>query len=227
MAEKDNAHKGHRQRLKNRFAQYGLDSFSDLHALELFLFYVLPRQDTNPLAHALLEHFGSLEAVLEAEPEELSAVPGMGESAAVFLQLIPAVSRRYLIRKGERNLPIATPEDAGEYMLPYFLYAREEMIYALFLDSRSHPLSCEAVNKGVINAAEIGVRSLVSRALELKCSYIILAHNHPSGVILPSTEDEAATLRLRQTLHAVGVTLSDHLIIAGDSFLSMSEVGML
>ena len=227
MAEKDNAHKGHRQRLKNRFAQYGLDSFSDLNALELLLFYALPRQDTNPLAHALLDRFGSLEAVLEASREELESVSGIGDNAVQLLQLIPALSRRYLIRKAAQHAPVTNPEEAGEYLLPYFAYAREELVYALYQDSRSCILACEQVNRGVVNAAEIGVRTLISRALELKCSYVILAHNHPSGVLLPSTEDEAATLRLRQLLNTVGITLSDHLIIAGDSFLSMSEVGIL
>ena len=227
MNEKDSTHKGHRQRLKNRFVQYGLDSFSDLNALELLLFYALPRQDTNPLSHALLDRFGSLEGVLEASPEELNTVPGIGDNAALLLRLIPALSRRYLVRKGAQHAPVTTPEEAGEYLLPYFTFAQEELVYALFQDSRFCILACEQVNRGVVNAAEIGVRALVSRALELKCSYLILAHNHPSGVVLPSTEDEAATLRLRQTLHTVGIALSDHLIIAGDSFLSMSEVGIL
>lgn len=227
MTEQDNAHQGHRQRLKERFDEYGLDSFNDLNVLELLLFYALPRKDTNVLAHALLERFGSLEAVLEAEAEELSSVPGMGETAGRLLRLIPAVSRRYLLRKGTVSHAINTPEEAGEYLLPHFLYAREELVYALFLDSRSRVISCEELNRGVVNAAEIGVRALVSRAMELKASSVILAHNHPSGVALPSTEDESVSLRLRQALHLVGVSLSDHIIIAGSEFLSMSEVGIL
>ena len=227
MKEQDTSHSGHRQRLRERFERYGLDSFSDLNTLELLLFYALPRQDTNPLAHALLENFGSLENVLEAMPEELREVPGMGESAALFLQLIPAVSRRYLIRKANHSDQITSPEAAGEYLLPYFFYEQEEHIYGLFLDNRSHILACEELSKGVVNAAEIGVRALINRAVELKCCYIILAHNHPSGVIMPSAEDEFATLQLRQALNGVGVSLIDHLIIADDSYMSMSEVGML
>ena len=227
MKEKNASHGGHRQRLRERFEHYGLDSFSDVNALELLLFYALPRQDTNPLAHALLDHFGSLEAVLEATDEELRAIPGMGENAALFLRLIPAMSRRYLLCKSGKIDQITNPEAAGEYMLPFFLYQQEERIYGLFLDSRCHVLSCEELSKGVIDAAEIGVRILIERALDLKCCYVILAHNHPSGVIVPSTEDEIATLRLRQALNTVGITLSDHLIIYGDSYMSMSEVGIL
>lgn len=224
---KDKPHSGHRQRLRARFERYGLDSFSDLNALELLLFYALPRQDTNPLAHALLDRFGSLEAVLEADPEELQAVPGMGDHAALFLQLIPALSRRYLIRKCDGIDVITDPEAAGEYLFPHFTFRQDEIIYGLFLDSRYHILACEELNRGVINAVEIGVRALISRALELKCCYLILAHNHPSGIVTPSAEDESATLRLRQTLATVGVTLSDHLVFAGNSYMSMSEVGML
>ena len=225
--KKDVPHSGHRQRLRERFDRYGLDSFSDLNVLELLLFYALPRQDTNPLAHSLLERFGSLENVLEAAPEELREVPGMGENAAVFLQLIPAVSRRYLLRKGAQTTVINTPEAAGEYLFSCFTFRREEAIFGLFLDSRFHVLSCEELNKGVINGVEIGVRALINRALELKCSCVVLAHNHPSGIVMPSAEDENTTLRLRQALNAVGITLSDHLVFAGNSFMSMSEVGML
>lgn len=227
MIEADNAHSGHRQRLKERFDTHGLESFNDLNVLELLLFYAQPRKDTNPLAHALLEHFGSLEAVLEADAEELRAVPGMGEGSAQLLQLIPAISRRYLIRKGCSRNTITTPQQAGEYLLPHFAYARQELVYALFLDSRSRLIACEELNRGVINAAEVSVRALVSRALELKASSVILAHNHPSGVALPSTEDETVSLRLRQSLHLVGVSLNDHIIVAGSEFLSMSEVGIL
>ncbi len=227
MAKNENAHSGHRQRLKGRFALYGLDSFSDLNALELLLFYALPRQDTNPLAHALLEKIGSLEAVLESSPQELSTVNGMGESASLFLQLIPAMCRRYLIRKGDRFDAITTAEEAGEYMLPYFTFEQEELVYALFLDSYNRVLGCEQVNRGVVNAVEIGVRALISRALELHSSALILGHNHPSGIPLPSVEDERSTLRLRQSLGAVGLVLQDHLIFAGDRYSSMSEIGIL
>ena len=220
-------HSGHRRRLRDRFDRYGLDSFSDQNALELLLFYALPRQDTAPLASALLEQFGSFENVMEAGPEELQEVPGMGENAAMFLQLIPAVSRRYLIRKADSGDRITCPETAGEYLFPYFCFQKEERIFGLFLDGRSHILACEELSKGVIDAAEIGVRLLVNRALELKCCYLILAHNHPSGILLPSTEDEHATLHLQEALNTVGVTLVDHLIIAGDEYLSMSEAGIL
>lgn len=227
MKEKNISHSGHRQRLRDRFDRYGLDSFSDRNALELLLFYVLPRQDTEPLASALLEQFGSFENVMEAAPEELRQVPGLGENAALFLQLIPAVCRRYLIRKADDGERINCPEVAGEYLYPYFCFQKDERIFGLFLDGHSHVLACEELSKGVIDAAEIGVRLLVNRALELKCCYVILAHNHPSGVLLPSTEDEEATLRLREALGTVGVTLEDHLIIAGESYLSMSEAGIL
>lgn len=227
MKEKNAAHGGHRQRLRERFDRYGLDSFSDLNALELLLFYALPRQDTNPLAHALLDKFGSLESVFEAEPEELREVPGMGESAALFLQLIPALSRRYLIRKANQSNQIADPEAAGEYLLPYFLYEQQERVYGLFLDNHFRVLVCEELSKGVINAAEIGVRALINRALELNCCYLILAHNHPSGLVTPSAEDEYATLRLQQVLNTAGISLIDHLIVAEDSFMSMCEVGTL
>lgn len=222
-----NDHSGHRQRLKSRFAQQGLEGFSDENALELLLFYALPRQDTLPLARALLSRFGSLDGVLEASQEELCTVAGMGESTALFLQLFPALSRRYLIRRGERPPAIATPAQAGAYLLPFFTYAREELVYALFLDGGNCVLACEQVNRGIVNAVEVGVQALIQRALALQSSTLILAHNHPSGIALPSVEDENATLRLKEALSHAGIGLQDHIILAGDQFLSMGELGIL
>ena len=106
-------HDGHRQRMKERFLGHGLDNFNDINALELLLFYAAPRRDTNALAHALLDRFGSFSAVLEADEQELLAVPGVGENAVTLLRLIPAVSRRYLLDKSPADEPVNSAEAAG------------------------------------------------------------------------------------------------------------------
>ncbi len=220
-------HDGHRKRMKKRFLEHGLETFDDINALELLLFYALPRQDTNLLAHALLERFGTLHAVLEAPLSELTAVEGVGENAASLLRLIPAVSRRYMLDKTPDGTPIDTPAAAGRYFIPRFMYETEEVVYALLLDARKRPICCREIARGTVNAAEIPARRLAELCLEKRSSAVILSHNHLSGVALPSAEDEKTTLRLRQTLSLVGVELLDHIVVAGCKYASMQEGGLL
>ena len=220
-------HDGHRQRMKTRFLEHGLDNFDDVNALELMLFYAQPRQDTNVTAHALLERFGSLSAVLEASPRDLTAVSGVGESAAVLLRLIPEISRRYMVEKSDSADPVDTPTAAGRYFLPRSMYETEEVVLALLLDARKRPLLCRELSRGTVDAAEISARKLAELCLERKASGVILAHNHLSGVALPSAEDETATASLRRALGLLGVELCDHVIVAGCEYVSMRESGMI
>ena len=110
-------HDGHRERMRERFRGHGLDNFNDINALELLLFYAAPRRDTNGMAHALLEKFGSLSAVLEANEQELLTVPGIGENAVTLLRLIPAFSRRYLLDKTPSDEPVDSAAAALECAL--------------------------------------------------------------------------------------------------------------
>ena len=220
-------HDGHRQRMKRRFLEHGLDNCDDVNALELLLFYAQPRQDTNAMAHALLERFGSLSAVMEATPAELHSVKGIGDSAAALLGLIPAVSRRYMLDKSPTAEPVDTPTAAGRYFIPRFMYETEEVVYALLLDARKQPICCREMSRGAAAAAEINTRRLVELVLERRASAVILSHNHLSGVALPSAEDEISTAQLRRALSLLGVELSDHIIVAGCEYVSMAESCLL
>ena len=146
-------HDGHRQRMKTRFLEHGLDNFDDINTLELLLFYAAPRRDTNGLAHALLDRFGSLDGVLEASPAELRELSGIGDNAAVLLRLIPEISRRYMTDKTPRTQPVDTPAAAGRYFIPRFMFETEEVVLALLLDARKCPLLCAELSRGVVNAA--------------------------------------------------------------------------
>ena len=220
-------HDGHRARMKNRFLTHGLDNFDDVNVLELLLFFSVPRRDTNVTAHALLARFGSLTGVLEARKEELTSVEGVGENAACLLRLIPALSRRYVIEKTPASEPVDTPIRAGRYFIPHFMYETEEVALALLLDARSRPILCREIGRGVVNASEIRARKLAELCLEHRASAVILAHNHPSGLAIPSREDELFTRKLAQALSVLGVELSDHIIVAGTEYVSMSESGLL
>ena len=218
-------HEGHRQRLKTRFLEHGLESFSDIEALELLLFYALPRRNTNDIAHALLQQFGSFRSVMEADADALAQVPGVGESAAALICLVTAVNRRYLTAERQTGTAIRSSKDAGDYLMPYFTYLTEERLYALCLDSKGTVIRCQPLAEGMVNKVDFAAREIVDLALRTKAAAIILAHNHPSGTALPSTADVRTTQRLFQTLNTMGVLLQDHLIFCDNDYVSMRDSG--
>ena len=218
-------HDGHRQRMKKRFREEGLDSFTDIQVLELLLFYCIPRIDTNPIAHRLLAHFGSLSQVLEAPVEELQKVEGVGEQAAVFLHLTTAVSRAYLIDRSTRVSILPTLDDCARYLVPFFYGRRNETVFLLCLDAKCKVLCCREVGEGSINSAGISVRKIVETALGVGATAVVLAHNHPSGVAVPSGDDIQTTRRVAAALSAVEVTLADHIIVADEDWVSLIQSG--
>lgn len=218
-------HEGHRERLKARFRAEGLDNFSDIQVLELLLFYAIPRKDTNPIAHGLLDRFGSLVQVMEAPVEELEKVPGIGSNAALLLNLITAVARFYMVRQTEEETILNSIDGCKKYLAQFFLGRRTEMVYLLCLDAKCKVLGCRKVGEGSVNSANVPVRRIVEIALGLNASSVILAHNHPSGIAVPSQEDIATTRRLASALSTVDVALADHIIVADGDYVSLAQSG--
>lgn len=220
-------HDGHRQRLKNRFLSEGLDNFEELQVLELLLFYCIPRQDTNPVAHRLLDDFGSFAQVMEASPEELKKVSGIGDSVATFLSLVTAAGRYYSVKQQNAEVKILSDlEDCGKYLTPYFRSRRNETVFLLCLDAKCKVLCCKEVGEGSVNSAAVPIRRIVEMALGANATSVVLAHNHPSGVALPSNEDVQTTFRLAMALNSVEITLIDHMVVADDDFVSMRQSGV-
>ncbi len=222
-----NVHEGHRERLKKHFMEHGLQGFDDHTVLELLLFYSTPRKDTNPLAHMLLQSFGSLEAVFEAPAEELSKISGIGESAVTLLKLIPQVSRRYIIDKNRNHDVLDTTEKVGAYLVPRYMFERDEVVFVICLDAKLKVICCRELFRGVVNTAEISIRKIAELALAKNATSVILSHNHTSGIALPSREDEITTKQIKFALETMGISLTDHIIVAGEDFISMVDSGML
>lgn len=220
-------HDGHREKMRQRFLVGGLESFADHEALELLLYYAIPRRDTNPIAHALMERYGSLAAVLSAPVEDLQKVEGIGESAAVLLRLAPQVARKARLAESGRETVLNSAERAGAYLLERLGDERNEVIYQLCLDRKGKLLACKQLGEGGVSHAELDIRKLVENALLTSASAVILAHNHPSGVALPSPDDYAATERAKQALATIGVALTDHIIVADRDFVSFADSGYL
>ena len=222
-----NPHQGHRERRRAQFRDFGLDVFADHEVLELLLFYAIPRQDTNPLAHELLRRFGSLEAVLEAPLEELTAVPGIGESAALLLRLVPQAARRAAMGPRGRTVILNSPEKIGRYLLQRYAGEAREVVYELCLDQKGKLLTCCRVAEGSGASADFNVRTVLMNALRCAASLVVLSHNHPSGLALPSAADQTATDRVRRALDTVGIQLLDHIVVADGDFVSMAQNGQL
>jgi len=217
-------HDGHREKMRRRFLETGLTGFADHEALELLLFYAIPRRDTNTLAHQLLERYGSLETVLAAPVEDLQRVKGMGESAVLLLRLVPMLTERSR-RKEDALVILNSTEKAGNYMLHRFDGKKNELVYELCLDRKGKLLASKLLTEGDVNGVELNIRNLVGNALLTNASAVILSHNHPSGVALPSSEDFTTTDRVRTALESVGVQLVDHIIVADGDFVSMRDSG--
>ncbi len=218
-------HDGHRERLRSSFLEYGLDPMSDVNALELLLFYAIPRKDTNPLAHTLLEHFGSIQAVFSASEQELCEVSGISRSTAALIRLVPELVRRSRLRAAEDIKYIHNSREAGAYLVPRFANVREELALMLSLDSGKRILRCQELGRGEVNTVNFSIRRLVEYAVQNKASYVILAHNHPEGFALPSREDDLVTQQVYDALRTVGVEFYDHIIVARDDFVSYRDSG--
>ncbi len=219
-------HDGHRERLRDRFRREGLDNFEPHQVLELLLFYCIPRQDTNGIAHALLKKFGSVSGVLEAPASELKKVPGIGDSAATFIAFINDLARYYQVNRSTRPIILTTVEQCGQYLLPFFCNRRNETVMLLCLDAKCKVICCKEVSEGSVNSASVPPRKVVELALAANATSVILAHNHPSGIALPSDEDVCTTQRIGRALAAVEIQLVDHIVVADEDFVSMAQSGM-
>lgn len=216
-------HDGHRQRLKDRFRREGLDNFDELYVLELLLYYCIPQKDTNPLAHRLLDTFGTLAGVLDASAEELEKVEGIGKNTSTFLSLITQVGRYYQVKRSEPGEILRNIEQCGNYLVPYFFGRERETVFMLCLDAKCKVLCCKKVGEGSVNSASIPIRRVVEMALAANATTVVLAHNHPSGLALPSADDIQTTHRVAAALEAVEITLADHIVVSRDDFVSIVQ----
>lgn len=222
MADKvKSIHAGHRERIRERLRTAGLGAFSEHEVLELLLTYAIPRVDVNPLAHDLIETFGSLNDVLNADESELLQVKGMGKNAALLLTMMPQLMRRYEMGMQRERSVILTLADAKRYCAPLFIGAGEEQIYMICLDQAGHVLHRTLLHKGTVDQVMLHPRTVVQTALRHHAHAVILTHNHPSAVAEPSQADLDVTQRIGAALYMIGIKLADHLIFAGTSAFSI------
>ena len=216
-------HDGHRERLRARLDREGIDHFAPHEVLELILFYSVPRANTNPIAHRLMERFGSLSGVLEAPPAELLKVPGVGPASAALLSSIPLFARRYLQDKNGMGVVLDTTQKLGKYILPRFVGLNNEHLYMICLDKKRKLLNCSLLSEGGLGQVAVDLRSIVETALRCSASCVVLAHNHTQGFAVPSRDDIQMTRQVAKALQMVSVELIDHIVISREEFVSMAS----
>lgn len=223
--EKKNLHDGHRERLKKRFVEDGLDSFSEHEVLELLLYYAIPRKDVNELAHRLIDRFGRLDVVFDAQLEALLEVEGVGLNTALLIKLMPQLNRRYQLSGiTAKNCVLDTAEAAGKFFVSQFYAMKEETVYMACLDAKCRLLANDRIAESISGAVSgIELRDIVEKAIMNRAHSVVIAHNHPDGFAVPSTDDIKATRRITEALAAVEIKLADHIIISGGEFMSVCE----
>ncbi len=210
----ENPHKGHRQRVLKRYLESGLDSFPDHNILEMLLFFCIPQKDTNIIAHELMEKFGSFSGVLEADFADLKNVKGMTENAASLLTMILPIIKRYQDDKLSEKRVLETTEDIVKYISPKFIDSVNERVFVICFDSKNELICTRLLSEGDISEAQLEFKKLASIVIETKASKVILVHNHPNLIALPSVADVEATKEVFNFLSKLKVMLADHIIVA-------------
>lgn len=226
-AKKGGVHAGHRARIRERFRTEGLSGFTEHEVLELLLTYAIPQRDVNPLAHELIARFGSLSNALEAGESELLRVDGVGANAASLLALIPQLLGRYEMSRAGSRPVIESLGDAKRYCGALFFGAHEERAHMLCLDQRGRLLHPALLRRGTLDEVELYPREVVEIALRYHAYAVILAHNHPSGMLEPSNADIDMTRQVIAALSVIGVRVVDHVIVTPDGMYSMAQHSQL
>ncbi|MBR2433249.1 MAG: hypothetical protein IKB21_01420 [Clostridia bacterium] len=217
-------HSNHRQRLYNTIQRVGLDKANNYIALEFILTLVLPRVDTNPIAHKLIDKFGDIPSVLDASAEDLAKIPGMGPNSARLLSMFPDIIDRYLQDKQRRTCILNSREAVVAYCKTLLGNKPNEELYAICMNRAYKVLRVELLAKGTVNELLISMQEFLRKMISIKNNYyVVLTHSHPDSNCQPSREDRIATTRFKENLEGVGLVLLDHFIIGPNGYYCVQE----
>lgn len=221
---KDNIHAGHRDRLRNEFLSHQEPTKMPEHKLlEMLLFYAIPQRDTNPIAHELLAKFGSFSAVFEADAAELAAVKGMTKNAATLIKLMIPLAKLYISEKQSTKSHFTDMNEIGDFIFNEYFGATNERLCLLCLDDLGKMLSFDVICEGTVDLVSVSIRALVERALQLKAKSVVISHNHPGGIAIPSEDDVRLTATIKEALSIFTIKLCDHIIVSNNDYISMAQ----
>ncbi len=224
----DDAHKEHRKRMMTRLKRDGASTFFDHELVEMLLYYAIPRGDTNPAAHRLLNEFNGINGVFKADASALKGIHGVGEKSSMLINIVGELLRRSVIKTEiSESYRITNTSQAVTYCKTLFLDKKYECLYAICLDIKGKVIADGYICEGVIDQVPAYSRKVVETALRHTAYTVIIAHNHPGGECSPSREDDEVTEKFRIALEAIGITLNDHIIIGDDGYFSYASTGRM
>jgi len=218
---------GHRQRLREKFLKSGLDGFLDYEIIELLLTLGTPRKDCKPIAKEALKEFGSLKSVLEADSTDLKNVKGIGDNNVFGLKIAQSVARRYLSDRIIDKDFIRSADQVMDYLKHNLRDKNREVFMVIYLNSRNQILKMEELFEGTLTTSAVYPREVVKRSLDNDAAALVFVHNHPSGNPNPSQDDLTITKTLKTAAQTIGVSVHDHLIIAGNDVYSFADHGLI
>lgn len=219
--------RGHRRRLRERFIKAGFTGFHDHEILELLLTYAIPQKDTKPIAKDLIEKFGSIVNVLNADIEDLRKVTGIKEYAAVFIKFSRELITRYFQSSIPEQASFSSIDQLVAYLNPFYYGKRKEIFMVLYLNSRNERLAEENLGEGTVNEAVAFPRRIVESALKYNATSVIIAHNHPGGILEPSEQDKNITKNIKEALSTISISLQEHIILNEEGHYSFRKNGLL
>lgn len=220
--KKENVHKNHRQRVKDRFLLHGLDTFSEHQILEMALFFALPHVDTNEMAHHLINKAGSFTRVFDLSKEELETVSGIKDNASTFIKFLLAFTKYYTSKVSvETAKKGMTYDEIGQFLINFYINEQQEVLVACFFDEKTNLIEKKVLGRGDFNSVGVNLRNLVDDVLRTSATQVVLAHNHPTFSPVPSSEDITTSRNIENVLDNVGVKLIENFIIADDKYLGV------
>jgi DNA repair protein RadC len=216
-------HAGHRKRMRERYAKHGLVGFSDHEILELLLFYALPRRNTNEIAHALLNRFGSLREIMRADPIELCKISGVSKQTSLFLHLLLDVCTLYGLQSHDNRPVFHTIDDVAQYVLPFYENKTLETPAVLLLDKKFRPLHLEFMEAGALQNVSVAADVVVRQLFHYNAAYFVLFHNHPASDKTSSEADLLVTRKWQYLFSQIGRPMLDHVLVTEKTFSTLMK----
>lgn len=217
MPKNANPHEEHRRRVRKEFLANGFSDATPPHKiLEMLLFYSIPRKDTNKIAHALLNRFGSISGVVNATPTELMSVDGIGENSIALIKLLIPVFRHYKSSSVEKGNAPASMNSICDYIMAKYIGFTKEIFAVTSFNAKGEIVGFDTLNSGDVAYVGLSTRNFVEKVLERKATSVVISHNHPTGTALPSPSDVQTTKRIAALLATLGITLLDHIIVSNE-----------
>ena len=214
---------GHRQRLREKFEKHEQDAFLDYELLELILTYSIPRRDVKPISKELMNRFHTFPGVMDASPEDLAQVPGLGQNSVTLLKLIRSANVRYLARTMESLPLLDSPRIFADYARMRLGDKNNEVTLIFYLNTQNRLIRCDMPGSGSVDAVSIYPSEVARNALLCGAHSVVLCHNHPGGSFHPSRDDDAITFSISKALAPLGIILLDHVIVSRFGYYSYRQ----